>query len=220
MWLSSVFPFLYRRRQGHIYLRVPLKVSLVTLTLSTNCSTIHTQKHQRRRVPYRVHLFTEEQETEDEDYRDENELSGGEEPEWETDEMSSEAVNDTSVEDSLQDTSRDKEGQMESESASAAANQGGAPRRKSPSTRRNLYYSRICTERLTLRLSVLKAKLVRICEIENVRVVLKRLPEVRRRMTLCSKEKVELGVTTLLSLPCFYVFSIKRLMFPQVTSPV
>lgn len=77
-------------------------------------------------------FFTEEEETEDKDYRDENELSGGEEPERETDERSSKAANDTSVEDSLQDTSRDKEDQMESKSMSAAANQGGAPRRKSP----------------------------------------------------------------------------------------
>lgn len=81
-----------------------------------------------------------------------------------------------------------------SESVSAAANQGDAPRRKSLSTY----------------LSELRAKPVTTCDRRKVRVVQK----VRRRMTLCSKEKVELGVTTLLSLSCLYVFSRKRLIFP------
>lgn len=138
-------------------------------------------------------FFTEEEETEDKDYRDENELSGGEEPEWEADERSSEAANDTGVEDSLQDTSGDKEDQLESESVSAASR--------------------------TLRLSELKANLVRTCDRKKLGVVLERLSEVRRRMALCSKEKVELGVTTLLFLSCFYVFS-RKTIFPSVTSAV
>lgn len=122
-------------------------------------------------------FFTEEEEAETADYRDENKLSGGEEPEWETDERSCKAANLISIEGSIQNMSGDKEDQMENESVSVAPNQGGAPHRKSLSTRRNLCYSRICTERLTRCISELKAKPARTHGGRKVRVVLKRLSE-------------------------------------------